>query len=218
MRHAPTAALSHAIATALPRIPTFTSSTTPPAQQGATPRNTAQQNRPPAQNEPTPTPCTRYLPSRPLKPIQRTAARLLLLGHPTSVVAQTLRIHPYTLSRWKRNPHFQSEIDHLLTLHLTLDHDDQPPTPAQQGATPRNNAQQKHAPAQNDPPRHPRPSPRSMSSVSSVAEHSSPSIDNGPRTKDNPPPLYTPPPAHTLHPFPYRKPTFSSDNGQERAP
>src|SRR4051794_139516 len=70
MRHAPTApaAFAHAIATALPPIPTFTS-TIPPAQPGATPRNKAQQNPRPAQNEPTPHPLPqsppppRYIPS-----------------------------------------------------------------------------------------------------------------------------------------------------------
>jgi hypothetical protein len=45
-----------------------------------------------------------------LRPIQLTAARLLLAGQPINAVAATLGLHPYTITRWKQNPLFQAEL------------------------------------------------------------------------------------------------------------
>jgi len=134
-------ALARAVAAALP-LPTFA------APERATSRHISPQNPPPAQNEPTPAPPRRR---HPLKPIQFTAARLLLLGHTSSVVAQTLRINRYTLTRWKQDPRFRAELDRQLAVHLTLDHDDTPVPPPPQSATLRHKMPHSPAPAQNEP-------------------------------------------------------------------
>lgn len=39
-----------------------------------------------------------------------TAARLLLAGRGVAEVAGELGAHPYTVSRWKRDPLFQAEL------------------------------------------------------------------------------------------------------------
>lgn len=104
-----TAALAQAINSALPALIL-------PAQQGATARNTAQQFPPPkCKSNPPPNPNSpirnpRFDSNKPLRPNQLTAARLLLAGHSVSAAAASLKIHPYTLSRWKRNPAFQAEL------------------------------------------------------------------------------------------------------------
>jgi hypothetical protein len=101
------AALAQAINSALPAF-------TLPAQHSATARNTAQQFSPQKSksNPPSnPKPAIRHPQSnKPLRPNQLTAARLLLAGHSVSAAAASLKIHPYTLSRWKRNPVFQAEL------------------------------------------------------------------------------------------------------------
>ena len=67
-----------------------------------------------------------------------TAARLLLAGRSVVAVAAELGVHPYTVSRWKRDPGFQAELRRQVD-----------------GATGRNTAQQKPTastpPAQNEP-------------------------------------------------------------------
>ena len=47
---------------------------------------------------------------RPLAPRQLTAARQLLAGHSVSEVALGMGLHPYTVTRWKRDPRFQAEL------------------------------------------------------------------------------------------------------------
>jgi hypothetical protein len=116
-----TAALAQAINNALP-------TSTLPAQQGATARNTAQQF--PLQKKGKSNPPLRTSP-KPLRPNQLTAARLLLAGHSVSTAAAALKIHPYTLSRWKRNPAFQAELRRQV--------DSLARNTAQQKPTPRNN-------------------------------------------------------------------------------
>jgi len=66
-----------------------------------------------------------------LKPLQLSAARLLLQGHCITAVAAALQIHRYTITRWKKSPAFQAELRRqtdALARHT-----------AQQGATPRHN-------------------------------------------------------------------------------
>jgi hypothetical protein len=69
--------------------------------QIAAPRNTAPHNpsRPRETN-----------PRRPLEPRQLTAARLLLAGASVAETARQLRVHRYTVSRWKVDPRFQAEL------------------------------------------------------------------------------------------------------------
>ena len=99
-----------------------------PAQPGATPRNTAQQSarpycktnplRPPTSARPVPAQAAparpagavASVPRGPLRPVQMTAARLLLAGRPVKAVAAALGMHPYTVSRWKSDPRFQAEL------------------------------------------------------------------------------------------------------------
>src|SRR5688572_1791390 len=74
------------------------------APQGATPRHVA----PPSERSadktnpmPRVTPqAPRPRPPRPLKPVQLTAARLLLQGQSVTAVASTLGVHRYTVARW----------------------------------------------------------------------------------------------------------------------
>ena len=47
---------------------------------------------------------------RPLKPIQLSAARLLLDGKSVTDVAAELEVHRYTVSRWQSDPRFQAEL------------------------------------------------------------------------------------------------------------
>src|SRR5206468_6357886 len=47
--------------------------------------------------------------NKPLNPNQLTAARLLLAGYRVIDVAVALNVDPYTVSRWKRDPRFQTE-------------------------------------------------------------------------------------------------------------
>jgi uncharacterized protein YjcR len=75
------------------------------------------------------------------------AARLLLSGRRASAVAEELGVHPYTVSRWKRNPLFDAELRRQAERITTKT---PPPT-----ALPRNAAQQKPTasspPLQNEP-------------------------------------------------------------------
>jgi hypothetical protein len=73
--------------------------TAPPG--GATGRNTAQQTRTFCRTNPRPAGVT---------PRQMMAARLLLSGHGVTAVGRQLGVHPYTVSRWKRNPLFEAEL------------------------------------------------------------------------------------------------------------
>jgi hypothetical protein len=115
----------------------------PPTVPGATPRNTAQQIS--SQTDKTNPPEAAGKPGgkqrRPLAPKQLTAARLLLEGRSVSETAGMLRVHPYTVSRWKRNPRFQDELQRQVNRTIS--------------AAPRNTAQQKPttscSPAQNEP-------------------------------------------------------------------
>ena len=106
-------ALARAISAALPAI-------TLPAPHGATKTHTAPQlpTRPCKTNPPRN--------AKPLNPNQLTAARLLLAGHSVTAVAAALRVDPYTVSRWKKDPRFQSELRYQ-TARLS--------TPAPYGAT-----------------------------------------------------------------------------------
>lgn len=67
-----------------------------------------------------------------------TAARMLLAGHTVANVAAELGVHPYTISRWKRDPRFDAELQRQVD-----------------SATPRNTAQQnptsRMPPARNEP-------------------------------------------------------------------
>ncbi len=81
------------------------------AQHGATIPTPKKQNEPTTQPSTLSTQHSALRPAiKPLRPNQLTAARLLLAGHSVSAVAASLKIHPYTLSRWKRNPAFQAEL------------------------------------------------------------------------------------------------------------
>ncbi len=132
------AALTQAIAAALPSIPLHAPSPLP-AQPRATETNTAQQIPPEIHqsNPPRPAPSSTFHPPsapskpKPLKPLQLSAARLLLAGHSVIATAAALKIHPYTLSRWKRNPLFHAE--------LRRQTDALARNAAQQKQTPRNN-------------------------------------------------------------------------------
>jgi len=72
---------------------------------------------------------------RPLNPNQLTAARLLLHGYQVRLIAEFLDLHPYTVSRWKKDPRFQAELRRQTDLGVRHT--------AQQGAT-------RNAPAQNE--------------------------------------------------------------------
>ncbi|MDB5319857.1 MAG: beta-glucosidase-like glycosyl hydrolase [Phycisphaerales bacterium] len=77
--------------------------------------------------------------NKPLHPNQLSAARLLLAGHRVKDVASVLHVDPYTVTRWKKDPRFQSELRYQTDLHSTLD--------APQKPTPRHNH---GAPVQNE--------------------------------------------------------------------
>ena len=71
-------------------------------RSGAVPRNIAPQpSRRSDQTDP---------PRRPLEPRQLTAARLLLAGSSVTATARQLRVHRYTVSRWKADSRFQAEL------------------------------------------------------------------------------------------------------------
>lgn len=48
--------------------------------------------------------------SRPLKPVKRLAARLLVEGRTMTCVARVIGVHRYTISRWQADPGFQEEV------------------------------------------------------------------------------------------------------------
>jgi hypothetical protein len=50
------------------------------------------------------------LPARPLNPNQISAARMLLEGCSITDAAAALGVHRYTITRWKADPRFQSEL------------------------------------------------------------------------------------------------------------
>jgi hypothetical protein len=103
VHHPVNPALTRAISAALPSI-------TPPAPHGATKTHTAPQLPPRPR---------RTNPPRPLNPNQLTAARLLLAGHSVTAVAAALHVDPYTVSRWKKDPRFQSELHYQTALLST---------------------------------------------------------------------------------------------------
>lgn len=102
----------------------------PAATRTLTPGNTARQTRPLIQTNPRR--------AGGVTPRQMTAARLLLAGRRVAEVAGELGVHPYTVSRWKRDPSFEAELRRQV-----------------ERATARNAAQQKpaawHPPARNEP-------------------------------------------------------------------
>ena len=99
-------ALTRAIATTLCEIHPS------PAPQGATKTHTAPQASPaPRKSNP-----PHRQNSKPLNPNQLSAARLLLAGHSVTAVAAALHVDPYTVSRWKKDPRFQSELHCQLAL------------------------------------------------------------------------------------------------------
>ena len=105
--------------------------------------------------------------TRPLNPNQLTAARLLLHGYQVRLIAEFLDLHPYTVSRWKRDPRFQAELRRQTDLGVRHT--------AQQGAT-------KNAPAQNEP-----------TQVSpTTTDNGLLSKDNGPDSTPPTPLLYSP--------------------------
>jgi hypothetical protein len=124
-------ALARAVAAAIP--PHFLN---PPAPQGATKTHAAPQPQPQLRKTNPPRPPS----NKPLNPNQLTAARLLLAGHRVIDVASVLNVDPYTVSRWKKDPRFQSELHYQIAVQSI------PAAP--QKATPRHNSR---APAQNEP-------------------------------------------------------------------
>ena len=137
-------ALSRAISTALPSVPHIQS----PAPHSATKTHAAPQSQPRfCKTNPPQVP---KRPAKPLNPNQLTAARLLLAGHSVTAVAATLGVDPYTISRWKKDPRFQSELRRQIHLQSNP-----PPTrTAPPGATPRHNF---YPPVQNQPTARPDP-------------------------------------------------------------
>jgi hypothetical protein len=112
----------------------------PPAPQSATKTHTAPQISPQLRKTnptqpPNPQSTIRNRQSqKPLNPNQLTAARLLLAGQSVTAVAASLRVDPYTISRWKKDPRFQAELRRQIHLQAN------PPTrAAPQCATPRHN-------------------------------------------------------------------------------
>jgi len=87
-------------------------------------------------------------PPRPLNPRQLTAARQLLAGRSVTAVALGMGLHPYTVTRWKRDPRFQAELRRQVSVAIARQEANAG------GATPRNTAQQKptfsRTPAQNE--------------------------------------------------------------------
>jgi hypothetical protein len=75
-------------------------------------------------------------PAKPLNPNQLTAARLLLAGHSVTAVAATLGVDPYTISRWKKDPRFQSELRRTAPPGATPRHNFYPPVQNQPTARP----------------------------------------------------------------------------------
>jgi hypothetical protein len=119
-RRPPSAAFLRAAREALdastPRLPSFPlpAAPIPPAVAPSPPR-------PPAPVAPPPTPPSAPAtvsprlpgtarPPRPLGPRQLTAARQLLAGMTVTEVATRMGLHPYTVTRWKRDPRFQAEL------------------------------------------------------------------------------------------------------------
>jgi DNA-binding NarL/FixJ family response regulator len=128
-----TRALARAISAALPID--LVTHPIPTAPHGATKTHAAPQPQPPLRKTNPPRPSS----NKPLNPNQLTAARLLLAGHRVIDVASILKVDPYTVSRWKKDPRFQSE------LHYQIAYQSIPAAP--QKATPRHNSR---APAQNE--------------------------------------------------------------------
>jgi hypothetical protein len=73
-------------------------------------------------------------------PRQMMAARLLLAGRRVAEVAAELGVHPYTVSRWKRDPLFEAELRRQVDRVDRIDRIDR--------ATSRNTAQQNPTRAQ----------------------------------------------------------------------
>jgi hypothetical protein len=72
----------------------------------------------PVQNEPTE--ARRADASSPPKPLsfrQRSAARLMALGHRSVDIARHLDLNRHTIARWKRDPRFVAEVGQMLA-HL----------------------------------------------------------------------------------------------------
>lgn len=105
----------------------------PTAPRILTPGNAAQQTRAPVRTNP------RRVAG--VTPRQMTAARLLLAGRRVAEVAGELGVHPYTVSRWKRDPLFEAELRRQV-----------------ERATARNAAQ--HEPARRQPPARNEPNAR----------------------------------------------------------
>ena len=89
----------------------------------ATGRNTAQQNHAFDKTNPRR--------AAGLKPRQMTAARLLLAGRGVAEVAAELGVHPYTVSRWKRDALFDAELRRQLDRATKTNTAQQKPTNAQ---------------------------------------------------------------------------------------
>jgi hypothetical protein len=106
------------------------------APQSATKTHAAPHPQPPLRKSNPPRPPS----DKPLNPNQLTAARLLLAGHSVNAVAASLALDPYTISRWKKDPRFQTEL--RLQVYLQTTHT------APQEPTPRHNPS---APAHNEP-------------------------------------------------------------------
>lgn len=83
---------------------------------------------------------------RPLTPRQLTAARLLLAGRSVGETARELRVHRYTITRWKSDPRFDAELRRQVASTAARE---------AAGAAPRNMAPHgatfPRSPAQNEP-------------------------------------------------------------------
>ena len=89
-------------ATSAPKpLPASAPAPASPPPGGATGRNPAQQTRTFVKTKPRRAGVT---------PRQMLAARLLLSGRGVAEVAGELGVHPYTVSRWKRDPLFEAEL------------------------------------------------------------------------------------------------------------
>jgi hypothetical protein len=103
-------ALSSIVASLPPALRPTAAAAANAAPQNPTLRHTApQSNHEDCKTNPTPPPSSPPH-SRPLRPIQLTAARLLLAGQSTQAVAAAVGRDPWTIARWKQTPLFQAEL------------------------------------------------------------------------------------------------------------